>query len=131
MIFLDFYYQILSILCLIILIYFIFQHFKTKRLTLIESDIRILNYIIESVLINYKNSYFKQRYQQLLQTHDLDQFSRTNASKKFEKEYKELLKYSAEEICSDYLPKNIKKLYLKYFTINALLLQIISNLRDN
>jgi len=131
MIFLDYYYQILSFLFLFLCIYFIIQHFKIKKSTLSESDIIILNHIIDSITLNYKNSYFSQRYQQLLNTYDLDQFSPTKATKKFEKDYDDLLKQSAKNVYTDYLSKNIKKLYLKYFTIDALLLQIISNLRNN
>jgi len=131
MVFLDFYYQILGVILLLVLIYFVFQHFKVKKSTFAESEITVCNYILGSATTNYKNSYFLQRYQQLLETHDLNQSSPTNSVKKFNREYEELLKQSAKEVYNNHLSNNVKKICLKYFTIDALLLQIISNLRDN
>jgi len=130
MIFLDNYYYILFTIFLLILIYFVWQHFKIKKSIFTELELTITHYVLESATTNYKNSYFTQKYNQLLSRHDLDDSSATNSFKKFNREYEDLLKESAKDIYSNHLSDNIKKICLKYFTLDALLLQIISNLKD-
>jgi len=127
----EYFWQIIVTIFLFGFFYFSFQHFKMKKLLLIESEIAILLHVIDLATTNYKNSYFSQKYKDLLSIHDLEPGSPTNSTKTFNVEYNDLLKKSAKEIYTIYLSDNIKKTCLKYFTVHTLLLQIISNLRNH
>lgn len=131
MIFLGKYsYCLYSIGLSLLLIYFIWQYFKARRSPLIESDLIIIKYVLDSIISHYKTLYFTKKYEALLSIHDLDSSSITNSFKKFNKEYEIILKESAKDIYANYITDGVKKTCLRYYTLDALFLQIISNLKD-
>lgn len=123
-------YYITFVVFTLVIFYFIYQFLKFKKSQLLESDVTILFYTIDSATNMYKELFFNDNLKELYKKYDLEQNSRTNSSHQFNVEYNELVKNSAKEIINMYISNNIKKTAFKYFTFNSLVSYIINSLRS-
>jgi len=96
-----------------------------------EEDSNLI--IIEQVLMNIIDYYHQfillPKLEHLKAQYDLDPKSRTQAIEAYMKIYNDYLADAAKEIMKKYLSDRCLKVLLKYYSVDGLILYIISNLK--
>jgi len=126
----EYYYLIIFIFIIACILYFIRKFYKFKYAQFNESEITVLMFVLGNIINNYKNTFLEQKYSQLMKKYDLEKNSSTNSKKLFNEEYEQILKDSAKEIITVYFSDDLRRVAFKYFTLDSLLLHIISSLRS-
>lgn len=94
-----------------------------------EDEFVISNTVLNNVMNNYYESILVFKIEELKKNYDLDPSSKTNSIKPFTENYNIMLKDCSKEIITSYLSKNCLSVLLKYYSVESLVLIIISNLK--
>ncbi len=90
----------------------------------LETALAALNKMIDSYVLTI----FNDEVSVLRKQHDL-QKTQTNSAKLYMKEFDKLSNIATKKIMVNYLSKSLLKVLLKYYTLEGLMILIITNLR--
>jgi hypothetical protein len=121
-------YELIIIATILIISLLIYLRFRMPKF--VEADLAISLYVLNLATNNYKELILTPRIEGLERIYDLDKKSKTNSSKQFKEQCEILLKQSAKEILESQISAATKKNLFKYFTIDSLLIHVISLLRS-
>lgn len=95
-----------------------------------KEDLFIMcNSMLHDIIKIYYESILRDRVERLKSQFDLDPKSKTQAFKAYTEAYNSLLSSAAKEIMKNYLSKTCLKILLNYYSVDGLVLIIISNLK--
>lgn len=118
------------LICLFLLVQIILLAMLVFRFRKDDNDDLVVNESVLMTVINYYYQYILlPKLEPLKAQYDLDPKSKTQAIEAYMKVYNTLLSEAAKEIMKKYLSNNCLKKLLKYYSIDGLVLYIISNLK--
>ena len=117
----------IEFLLLMAIFFYVFYWFKKSLKT---EEYTVLNHLLTTIVTVYKNKIYLPSYEKLINKHDLDRDSQTNSSKLFIKQVNELLSKSCNDIIKNYLPKQILTKLYKYYSMDSIVMTILSILED-
>lgn len=126
----EYYFLILIFLFVFIIGLLFFKYLRILKNKFEENEIAVMFYMINSITNQYKSTFFQENHRKLRKKYDIREDSPTKATGQFQKEYEQLLRDSTNEIVKSYFSDELKKKIFKYFTLDSLLLHIISSLRS-
>lgn len=94
-----------------------------------DDEFVIANATLVNVVDNYYNMILIGQVEELRKLYDLNPESKTNSLKPYTEKYNILLKNCSKEIITSYLSKNCLSILLKYYSVEGLVLIIISNFK--
>jgi hypothetical protein len=112
-----------------IIFYFIRKYFSLNEV-ITSDEFSTLNHALTNIVSIYKVNIYDPKHKRLVRLYDLDIESQTNAKKAFSKEKTQLLNDSCADIIKNYLSKLILKKLYKYYSVNSIVVTIISILEE-
>jgi len=123
--------NIILFIILIINLNFLFFHYQKNKVKHdIEKHYSVLMHILQTIVNNYKEQTYIVKYNNLLNSHDLDQSSQTNSKKSFDKSFNDLLTLSCNDIFNNFISKKTLIELTNYYTIDGIISIIIKILKE-
>lgn len=118
----------LEFLLLIVLLIGLFRSFMQR---IYSDEYTTLNHLLTSVVSIYKVNIYLPKLDKLHRTYDLDENSRTNASRLFNTNSTKLLNESCNDIIKHYLNGQILTKLYKYYSEASVIVTILSILQED